>query len=156
MLSNKKNMIFTCLMLSPLMIASGVGNAADIFKCINVNAEVFYNDKPCPITNVERKIKSVKDPVGGYIPPEYKANSETDVNSGTNKRKVLAKNKENRTLEKSNNAGNGSSTANSSESFDNSESRSDEGLDQNSSTNTNISSHGKFNGIKKRVSEIER
>ena len=44
---------------------------AEIFKCVDTNAEVFYNDKPCSVTQIERKIKAVKDPEYGYIPPAF-------------------------------------------------------------------------------------
>lgn len=42
---------------------------AKIYKCVNIENKVFYNDKPCPILDKETKINAVKDPVGGYIPP---------------------------------------------------------------------------------------
>ncbi len=46
---------------------------ATIYKCVNTNAEVYYNDKPCPVTDIERQIKAAKDPVDGYIPPAFVA-----------------------------------------------------------------------------------
>ena len=42
---------------------------AEIFKCVNAKAEVFFNDRPCPVTQIERKVKAAKDPKNGYIPP---------------------------------------------------------------------------------------
>ena len=44
---------------------------AEIFKCVNAKAEVFFNDKPCPWTQIERKIKAAKDPKYGYVPPAF-------------------------------------------------------------------------------------
>ncbi len=41
---------------------------ATIFKCTDKQGAVFYNDKPCPVTDEETKLHSVKDPVNGYIP----------------------------------------------------------------------------------------
>jgi hypothetical protein len=74
---------------------------ATIYKCVNSQAEVYYNDKPCPITNIERKIKAVKDPEGGYIPPAFKEDvSKARRNNGVvvgeeNQRKLLSNNKQN-------------------------------------------------------------
>jgi len=44
---------------------------AQIYKCVDGQAEVFYNDKPCPAKQIEKKIKSEKDPVNVYIPPSF-------------------------------------------------------------------------------------
>lgn len=32
------------------------------FKCINTEGEVFYKDKPCPVSDKEKKIKVAKTP----------------------------------------------------------------------------------------------
>lgn len=42
---------------------------AEIFKCTNAKDEVYYNDKPCPVDDVEKKLNAVKDPTNGYVPP---------------------------------------------------------------------------------------
>lgn len=42
---------------------------AKIYKCVNVNGEVFYNDKPCSVTEIESQMKAIKDPKNGYISP---------------------------------------------------------------------------------------
>ena len=55
--------------LSILSLMVSLDTKAAIYKCVNLNDEVFYKDKPCPKNAVERKIKAVKDPVGGYIAP---------------------------------------------------------------------------------------
>ena len=78
---NKTNSIaFTLIMTSSLFIVSGA--QATIYKCINVQAEVYYNDKPCSVTTIERKIKSAKDPVGGYIPPDFVAEKVKESKTG--------------------------------------------------------------------------
>jgi len=40
---------------------------AKIYKCVNVNGEVLYNDKPCSVAEIESQMKAVKDPKNGYI-----------------------------------------------------------------------------------------
>ena len=64
------DMFKTCA-IGALIIISGASNAGEIFKCTNKNSEVYYNDKPCPVNDVESKFKSVKDPTNGYIPPSF-------------------------------------------------------------------------------------
>lgn len=44
---------------------------AEIFKCVDVNAKVFYNDRPCPVKQIESKVKAVKDPENGYVPAVF-------------------------------------------------------------------------------------
>lgn len=44
-----------------------------IFKCTNNQGEVYYNDKPCPIEDDEKTLRSEKDVLDGYIPPSFKA-----------------------------------------------------------------------------------
>ena len=44
---------------------------AEIFKCVDAKAEVYFNDKPCHWTQIERKVKAAKDPKNGYIPPAF-------------------------------------------------------------------------------------
>lgn len=41
---------------------------ANIFKCTNEKGAVYYNDKPCPVKNKQKKIKAEKDVVNGYQP----------------------------------------------------------------------------------------
>ena len=44
---------------------------ATIYKCVNLQGNTYYNDKPCPRIDDETKFKAVKDPVNGYIPPAF-------------------------------------------------------------------------------------
>ena len=65
-----KNKTFACVaVVIPLLMC--VEAQAAIYKCINPQAEVYYNDKPCPVTAIESQMKAVKDPVGGYIPVPF-------------------------------------------------------------------------------------
>ena len=41
---------------------------ATIFKCVNQQGSVYYNDKPCPKKDKETELKAIKDPKNGYIP----------------------------------------------------------------------------------------
>ena len=34
-----------------------------IFKCTNIKGAVYYNDRPCPVTDKEKKMRAVKDPL---------------------------------------------------------------------------------------------
>lgn len=77
---NKLKLPAITLAFVPLLMA--VEAQATIYKCIDANAEVYYNDKPCPVTNIERKIKAVKDPKGGYIPPKFVADEEKSAKPG--------------------------------------------------------------------------
>ena len=47
--------------------------SAEIFKCTSKAGKVFYNDKPCPSLDDEKKMRSEKDVVNGYVPPAVKA-----------------------------------------------------------------------------------
>lgn len=40
---------------------------ATIFKCVNQQDSVYYNDKPCPKKDKETQLKAIKDPKNGYI-----------------------------------------------------------------------------------------
>jgi len=69
--------------LSPLMLAGLfliVPNLshANIFKCINKKGDVYYNDKPCPVTDKETKLKNIKDPKSKYIPKPFIEKKEVD------------------------------------------------------------------------------
>ena len=52
---------------------------AGIFKCTNQQGAVFYNDKPCPVKDKEKVLRSVKDPKSVYIPKPLKIEA-NDVN----------------------------------------------------------------------------
>ncbi|MEE9445139.1 MAG: hypothetical protein V3V19_05690 [Cocleimonas sp.] len=54
------------LVLLPFFLS--VTTEAQIFKCSNENGEVYYNDKPCPIEDEEKKIRNEKDVLNGYVP----------------------------------------------------------------------------------------
>ena len=65
----------------PLLIS--IEAQATIYKCVNATTtQVYYNDKPCAVTEIEKKIKAVKDPVGGYIPPAFVKDEENTNNKG--------------------------------------------------------------------------
>lgn len=50
---------------------------ASIYKCVNQQGAVYYNDKPCPIKNKETKLKAVKDPTNrDIIPPPLEIKQE--------------------------------------------------------------------------------
>ena len=80
--------------------------SAEIFKCTNKAGKVFYNDKPCPSLDDEKKMRSEKDVVNGYVPPAItedkkelkKGNSRSlgektrSVTRAKNKRKSKAEN----------------------------------------------------------------
>jgi len=68
-MKNKVKSIVYVVGFIPLLMT--VQAQATIYKCINSQAEVYYNDKPCPVTEIERTMKAVKDPKGGYIPPKF-------------------------------------------------------------------------------------
>lgn len=51
---------------------------ADIFKCVNQQGAVFYNDKPCPVEDKEIELLSVKDPKNGYISKLSKVKAEKE------------------------------------------------------------------------------
>jgi hypothetical protein len=42
-----------------------------MFKCVSTKGDVFYNDKPCPVTEKETLIKADKAPKNAYIPPAF-------------------------------------------------------------------------------------
>ena len=97
---NKTNSIaFKLIMISSLFTVSG-GAQATIYKCVNAQAEVYYNDKPCSVTTIERKLKSAKDPKGGYIPPKFVTEKEKESLPGVVVGKVTG-----RTIDKDNKDG---------------------------------------------------
>lgn len=49
------------LLFSALFFYSGQAQA-EVFKCVNIQGAVFYNDKPCPKKDKEIKIKIAKAP----------------------------------------------------------------------------------------------
>ena len=120
--NNINSFAYQLLVLTFVIIFTG-GAHADIYKCVNTNAEVYYNDKPCPATAIERKIKAAKDPVGGYIEPDFVPDKETTTLPGAVVGKVA-----NRIIEKTEK-----------ESSDSSE----QGANQNSSSSTGQSQSSK-------------
>ncbi|KAG1682877.1 hypothetical protein GQR58_010671 [Nymphon striatum] len=58
----------------PMLTVSAAPEAPDgkIFKCTNKQGEVYYNDKPCPVEDDEKRIRSENDVINGYVPPGYK------------------------------------------------------------------------------------
>ncbi len=55
---------------------------AQIYKCSNEQGEVYYNDKPCPIEDEEKRIGSEKDVLNGYV-PNYSPEKESDQKQST-------------------------------------------------------------------------
>lgn len=56
---------------------------AEIFKCTNKTGDVYYNDKPCPIKDDEKKIRNEKDVLNGYTPSardERNTSTEKNIN----------------------------------------------------------------------------
>lgn len=51
-------LLFGILMSSSLFVTDQV--QAEIFKCVNQQGAVYYNDKPCPVKDTETKIKNAK------------------------------------------------------------------------------------------------
>ena len=74
----KNNLFIYVAVFIPLLIS--VEAQAGIYKCTNAQAEVYYNDKPCPVTAKEKEMKAVKDPVGGYIPAPYSPSDDAGEN----------------------------------------------------------------------------
>ena len=65
-----RNRFLTYFVISSFMVSVSFlakDAQAKIYKCVNVNEEVFYNDKPCSVTEIESQMKAVKDPKNGYI-----------------------------------------------------------------------------------------
>jgi len=79
-MKNKAKSIVYVVGLIPLLLAAEA--QATIYKCVNAQAEVYYNDKPCPVTEIERKLKAAKDPEGGYIPPKFVADEKKSTTPG--------------------------------------------------------------------------
>lgn len=44
---------------------------AEIYKCEDSSGKIFYADKLCPNDNIQTELQAVKDPVNGYIPPDF-------------------------------------------------------------------------------------
>lgn len=76
-MNNNNNKYFSTLALSIFGVIVTFSSAqAAIFKCVNSQEEVYYNDKPCPVNDKETELKAVKDPTNVYIPTYQKENSE--------------------------------------------------------------------------------
>lgn len=127
----------------PLLMATQV--QATIYKCVNAEAEVYYNDKPCPVTTIERTLKGVKDPKGGYIPPKFVADEEKSASSGvvvgeqSGRKLDRSKNDKSDSSENTSNSGNSSGSGTRTSSSDSSSKSSE-------STNTASSSGTSNNG----------
>lgn len=65
-----------------LTITAAPASAAAIYKCVSKDGKTYFNDKPCPVNNAETEFKAVKDPVNGYIPPEFVPKPIVKQNSG--------------------------------------------------------------------------
>ena len=84
--------------LSSLLLAVSMASAplfmveeaqAQIYKCVNTQEKVFYNDKPCPVTQLQSKMKSVKDPKNGFIPEPFSPVVTADEKQNSGKKGVV-------------------------------------------------------------------
>ena len=133
-MKNKQNLFLSVLVLVPLLMA--LEAHATIYKCVDANAEVYYNDKPCPVTDIERKIKAVKDPEGGYIPPEFVADQAKSASPG-----IVVGNESGRKLDQSNkDKSDNSSQVGASNGSSSGAKGTSSGSSNNSSANSNVSS----------------
>ena len=57
--------LFLACMFSTQLVFAASKDDGKIFKCTNSKGSVFYNDRPCPKNNKEKKLRAVKDPKGG-------------------------------------------------------------------------------------------
>ena len=142
-MNNYKILIFGSLLFAPLLIP--IEAQASIYKCVNAKAEVYYNDKPCPLNDKESKIKAVKDPEGGYIPPKFVADPVVNPSKGI----VVGSSSE----KKANSIGNKksesstSNSSNSSSSSSNSSSNNDNSADSSNSDYETASSNSTTNNV---------
>ena len=67
-------LIFGMVMSSSLLVTDQA--QAEIFKCVNQQGAVYYNDKPCPSKDIETQIRNAKDPKGVASQPQYFSNVE--------------------------------------------------------------------------------
>jgi len=86
-MKSKLNIFAYVAIFMPLLMS--VEAQATIYKCVNAQAEVYYNDKPCHVTTIERKIKAVKGPVGGYIPALYSSSAVAEESTQNSSKKGL-------------------------------------------------------------------
>jgi hypothetical protein len=70
----RNNIIIRSALLVVVLVQVGQMTplSAEIFKCTSKAGKVFYNDKPCPSLDDEKKMRSEKDVVNGYVPPADK------------------------------------------------------------------------------------
>jgi len=71
------NLFLSTLALVPLFMS--VEAQANIYKCVNIDAEFYYNDKPCPVGDIERQIKRAKDPENDYIHAPFSISLDGEV-----------------------------------------------------------------------------
>ena len=79
-----KSLLSSILLGAGVLAQSGVmfSAQAEIYKCTNKQDKVYYNDKPCPVENDEKKIQNEKDPVNGYVPPTVGSKHTIKKNKG--------------------------------------------------------------------------
>ena len=154
----KNKIIIICsLALVPLFFTLEV--QATIYKCVNVNAEVYYNDKPCPVSDIERQLKSVKDPEGGYIPPDFVSDSELTGSKGavvgsTSERSVNKTEKE--SSDSSSKGSNNSGSVSSSQSSSASKQDGSNSTSQTKTNNNSAANNGNSNQSIKNIIHKER
>ena len=90
-MNNKKSLSFSLvsafIVSAPLLMLEEA--QAQIYKCVNNQEQVFYNDKPCPMKHVEKKMKSVKDPKNGFIPAPFSPSQIADEEQNSNIKGVV-------------------------------------------------------------------
>lgn len=99
------------LLFSPLLLSMEA--QAKIYKCVNTEGKVYYNDKPCPVTSIEKEMKAAKDPVDGYVPPKFVPDAPEEGSKGImigddSSREIDSKQSENAKAEASTTGGGGS------------------------------------------------
>ncbi len=164
-MKNKLKLSVTTLALVPLLFS--VEAQETIYKCVNAKAEVYYNDQPCHVTTIERKLKAVKDPEGGYIPPRFVSEEAKSGSTGVVVGGVSSRKLDNSKKDKSDNsdqagagaASNGSNTgtqASSSASTNNSSGSSNYSSNSQSSNNSTNQGDSASKRQTKRVIHKER
>jgi len=93
MMNKKSFLIYGTLLVSTAGFSPQFAQAS-IFKCVNEQGAVFYNDKPCPIKDKETKFRSVKDPKNALnlrLPNSEKEETDHVAIAAGHERKVIDK-----------------------------------------------------------------
>ncbi len=149
------------LLLSHFLLFTG-SVQAEIYKCVNAEGGTFYNDKPCPKTDEETKLKAAKDPKNGYIPPKFipleEGNGTKGIVIGKQSGKSSTDDEEDDAAEgRANNtaSGRGTSTAGSSSKKDGKKTASRQKNSHHSNEQKNDSNANKGKGERVKLSDID-